>query len=870
MIQVSVSAPPRGGAEQANKTFTAQTVRGSFAWGSSPATATLDYPGDAPVTVGALVNFRVGAHYFAGICKSDVSVNGSDGYLRSLEFNDLRHFLTWDWVFGAFNLPDVRLVDGVRIKRYKHIYPGDYATYTWTFTNAPLPAWKILDAVLRAPTVFTPWSVNLTSNGMFPGGLLSAPIYGVDCLSGMRLDALLNLICDKTGLVFCHDPLSGPLLGANASNAGQVGPGRLGDYRLVFTRKGYGVLPLPFPAESDERRLGSALTENAQNVCILGDRNLYQVLEVPMIKDWAPAWEQFMEVDMLAQDLYDHEVNPLNGVAYNNYSAGNAGGDDPDHWIGAGDAKARALEITVAEYVALRNARPAADGAQFADTRKFGGRWRMDMPAALYIETLVFRAFRPDIDGVDNIHGNLVPLTSAEIADQLLARTYYDPLAGSMTVDNPPQPVDGNGVLIAKGYQVGEDLFRLVQPDRMNADFFSAANRVWAQVGFQIDDSGEGVRFIIADAPVFVSDNLLTTVGNYVVLNAGATLAVPEVKAALVFRCEPYVYWQGTGLITSGPRDPALPLPGRSRVEPVGDLNQEFIVDASGDFTEIPYADNLYANDKAQLFAQSLLLNQPSYLAGGYKLVWNPAKALAAFGTPLAPGTTSCFDRLDIEVGPDGVMEVVDFTAERQRDRFEPERELDRRSLQNSLFPGQQELRQQAQDQERFNAVLRKTPADLFDLFRKLLRGEVDGNLFPTKFASGATLPATLPVGTPILRAPANTVATAPGSVSPTTDTVFVGVVKRHNESTAGQFYVQTTGDTLALVQGPVNENDPLGASTAGGTDFSTNGAYLVKSGTPPVGLALEAITGSGIQLIKVRLGAGSGGVSDSGLAVWI
>lgn len=843
-IEIQIAAPPRGNGQQAAGKFYAQSMRGSFAWGSSPATATLTYVGNAPVSAGAMVSFTIGGHFFSGICKSDTDVSASNGHLRTLEFVDLRYFLEWDWVFGAFNLPDVRLVNGRRLKRYKHMYPADYSIGRWTYTTAPLPAWQILDAFLGAPTVFTKWSVNLTSNGLFMNGLLNGAIYDVDASSGLRLDALFNLICEKTGLVFCHDPFSG----GDYSTKGvpqHVGPGLLGQYRLVFTRKGYGLLPLPFPANADDRRVGVTLTENPTNVCVLGERSQYQMLEVPMIKDWSAAWEQFIEVDLLAKDLFDHEVNPMTGVRYNAYPS------DPEQWQGAGDAKARALEITVREYVTLRNLRVANSGAAFADYRKFGGRLRMDMPAALYIERILFRAFKPDWAWIKNLDGQQIPLDSAPIADRLLCRTYYDPVTGAMSIDSPPEPVDGNGVLIVKGFQVGEDLFRLVQPDRMNANFFSGSNRLFGQVPMLIDDSGEGIRFVISEVPVFVSDNLLTTVDGNVVLNAAYTLQTPQVMAALVFEAERYVYWKGNGIIRTGWNawlDPSNPLPGRNRVEPVNGLMQELVVDADGHFTEIPYADNQTADAKALVIAQSLLLSQSSYLLGGYNLKWNPKQPLNEFGTPLAPANSSCIDRIEIQTGEGGVMEVVDFTGERQRDQFVPERELDRRTLQNTLFPGQQELRQHAQDQKRFNAVLKQTPKNLFSLFQRLLRGEVDGNLFPTRFVPGSALAATLAVGTPIVRGPTAGCATAPGSVG-TGDSVFVGVTVRHNEPTGGTFYVRQQGQTLARVQGPVAVNDPIG--------LSGNGDCLKKSGTPSVGRALEAIAGSAVTTIMVQLGAG-------------
>jgi len=193
--------------------------------------------------------------------------------------------------------------------------------------------------------------------------------------------------------------------------------------------------------------------------------------------------------------------------------------------------------------------------------------------------------------------------------------------------------------------------------------------------------------------------------------------------------------------------------------------------------------------------------------------------------------------------------------------------------VQNTLFPGQQELRQEGLDQKRLNAGLRAMGSPLLGQFQKLLRGEVDGNQRYLRFIPGTALPATLPVGTPLVINPqpagqsGNATAVAPASVTAQATNQFAGVTIRHNESTNRAFCVQTIGDTYARVMGPVNANDPIGLSAAGGSDFATNGAYLVGSGTPAVGLALEPISGSSVQLIKVRLGSGGGGGGDP---VWL
>ena len=848
-ISINVGPAARGGTAQAVLKLSGQSMRGSFAWGSAPGSATLVYAGTAAaVSIGARLDFTIGGHYFAGLCKSDTVAESTGGTLRTLEFVDLRYYLTWDWVFGSWNLPDVRLVNGRRVKRYAHIHPADWATQQRTFTDQPLPASQILQESFQAPTIFTAWRWDLTSNGLFPDGLLNAPVYDIEAGSGMRLDALLNLICEKTGLVFTLDPR--PAL-AN------------GDTRLVFTRKGCGVLPLPFPANSDTRSMGLTLTDNPMNICVVGDRNKYQLLNVPMIKDWSAPWELYFEPELFVKDIYDHEIDPVSGSHYNAFT------DDPDHWHGYGAAKVRASEITVAQYITLRTARGgtwATTAPGFADPRKYAGRWRMDLPAMLYITALVFRAFRPNISGFTNVNGDTVSLASTPIADQLLCRVMLEYGTGAMT-SIPTEPVEGNGLLAVKGYQFGEELFRLAAPDRIHPGFFQAAARGWSSVNFQIDDSGEGTRFLLAEQPVFVGSEanpLIVEVDGYAVLNADFDLAAPEVKAALVFDAERYTYWLGTGWSGKRTPNPNAALPGRNRVEAVNGLQMEFVADyVAPVLVEIPYADNQTADGKANLIAETLLLTQRAYLVGGYNLVWRPSQALSSFGVPLAPSDSSCIDRINITHGPGGITEVVDFTCERARDYFEPERELDRRSIQNSLFPGQQELRHSTNDQRRLNAGLRSL-GNLMGLFQKVLSGEVDGNLKLMRFVSGASLPTDLPVGTPLVMVPTspgaagNSTAVAPAAVPTAGAKVFVGLTVRHNEPTGGAFRVQQSGDGYARVQGPVAVGDGLGLSSAGGGDFGTNGAYLTKGSG--VGQAIDPITGTAIKLIRVRLSTAKGG----------
>ena len=819
-LSVTASGVPRGSGDQTETEFVAQSMTASFAWGSAPGTATIVYVGNgAPIQTGALIELSLGAHYFCGICKSDVGNTGSsEGMTRTLQFADLREFLSWDYVFCAFNKPWVVLVNGVRQKRYRHVYPADFDTLTWTITSAPLNATDILEAVLGATTLGTQWVYDLTDRNLFPGGLMNYPIYDFDCLGGKRLDAALNEICERAGCVF--GLISTPLA----------------RYNLVFTRKGYGTMA-DFPPNSDNRRMGVALSGHPTMVRVLGDRNFYQVMDVAMEPDWAPAWQAFIVFELFAQDIYQrlYASTP----------------NDPEGYVGRQLANARALTITVAEYVALA-------GAQFADGRKYAGRWRMDMPCALYLSQLLMRAFRPaagfvfrkadgtsGADGTDGwAEGSAIPLTSLDIADRLLCKVYQsDPTDGTMQFDLTT-PADGNGYAIVQGYQVGADLFKTIGSAQFNLDFFQNVTGVWSHMPFQIDDSGEGVRFIIFDEPVIVSDDLVVGVDGHAVINAAFTLRVPAVKAALVFEAERFSYAQGEG--------------GRQMVENVGGLNAELVV-AAAEYQEVLYANGVGSQAKAREIATWTLLRQYYYSEGGFKLIWVPGTPIATFGM----GLTSLVDRVTITVSPrEGTVEVVDLTNERQRDVFEPEREFDRRTMGTSLFPGQAELRIQAEYSRKLAAAFKQLPgvgARLSDLLNGALGS--DEPLLDAWFVNGEA--GSMPAGTVIRKAPTtitagapntNTVATWPGSIT-SADSVFVGATVRQGEDTMKSFKVQRSGVTLVRVQGPVAANAAVGlAGSVVGWE------YLTAGGTPSVGMVRQAILDDSVKLIEVDLGSGGGG----------
>jgi hypothetical protein len=298
-------------------------------------------------------------------------------------------------------------------------------------------------------------------------------------------------------------------------------------------------------------------------------------------------------------------------------------------------------------------------------------------------------------------------------------------------------------------------------------------------------------------------------------------------------------------------------------VEYVSGLCAE-LVGTDGDYEEITFGDGVTANEKASTIASNLLLCQYYYISGGYKNI----QKNGPLGTPL----TSIIDRVDVDFNPRGFLEIVDMTTERGRDSFEPERDLERRTLQNSLFPGQDKLRQQTREFQRIGAGLKGMTRDQTNQFIEFLKGNFGGNTISTRFdPEFGDVPTgqLIRVGTPLFKPPvdnstkppSNTLATYPTDVDPSFDTIFIGVTSSHNQNANGVLYVVTDGETLCWVQGPIQENDPIGVNPEGYPNFaSSNLAYLVNSTDNPVGIALQPVTDSNVKLIKVRLSAGAGG----------
>lgn len=805
--------------------FSASAIKVSNQWGLQPATATLEFIADSPLCQGQVLDIYIAGYEFHGICKSCTFIEStSSGKKYDLEFADYREYLnSWDDVYCYFNKMEHITIDGKRYRRWVHIYPADWDFKKKTYTNSPLTAAQIIEAMLRSKTVGVYWKVfysDLNSN-IFSGyhpSLKTLPSYDIDCESGKKLGAAIQEVIDQHGILLTILPIS---------TSGTVG------YDLVFARKGEGS-NVEIPTDSDDRRVGIVLTDNPTRIRIIGEDNLYQFHNISVEPDWAPGWSRFFDTSIFVQWVFENGKTP-DGVKFNAIPG------DVEYTIGYQLAKSKALEMTVSQVASVLGKE------NFADYRKCQGKCRMDMPAFLYIKTLLFRAFKlPNSFSFKNTYGNLISYSDTVLSSEMLCGVTHDPITGKMSwnVDDPP---DGGGYAIVQGYRIGEDSFKTINPKRFNMDQWISSQSLWQHIPFTLDDSGEADgKYLAFDDPVILSEDLFyigdtgsekSIMNGFCGLRANPTIRVPNVQVALTFQAETFANYFGNG--------------SKDETVRVNGLSEQF-VGTTSDYTSIPFSDGENATYKAESVANSYLSRQYSYPNGSYRIgLFQDSDG--NWPTPIL--LTGIVDRISLDYSSKGLFVVYDLTAERTARTFERARDFDRKERDRGLFAGQKELKNEATTLLLTAKAMSRDRRFVKDM-ADALHGDTTQVLITTP-----TVGDKIPIGTPIWKSPqvGGENSTASATSGAATQNVFVGTSIIHNQTVGEMCRVKQDGVTFIRVKGPVAVNQTVGKPTDSTAD------YLVASGnTVAVGTALQAITTTDIRLIEVRLGAAASETTES------
>lgn len=799
------------------------------------------------VKVGSAIQLTVGPYFFSGVCRKDSGIISSGGRKRELLFEDYRRWLAYDRVYAAFNKSDDQLVGGYRRRRWQHILPHFHFRRHRTWTAAPYTMAQVLSLVLSGPGIETPWRMAyLDANGTIHDGYhpsMNYPIYDLDFERGKSLADLLLDICEATGLIYALIPTETNL------------------FRIVWGMKGVDGPDSVDLTNSDDRESATEFSGHPTRVRIIGDRNVYQIHDITLEPDWNTNWNQFYDTNLLADYIY-RNGNDENGVAYSNIA------DDAEHIIGRQKALSRSLEITVWEFNSEFGAGLAAD---FRDNHRYQGKCRNDMPASLYIQSLLFRAFRlPSNFFFYNTYGQREYLASLDVVEKLLAGITFDPVTGETFWDMDDNQ-DGNAFVLVQGYQIGKDMFERVRPDRFNLDAWNTVQELWQKIDVSIqnnnDDQGPTILF---DEPVLRCENIVEMVNGFAVLKAAPTFVVPNVKACLTFAAENFSWYQT--LVVSDPTSPPVINEGAQVAIPqthdatlnINGLGGEFIR-AAGVTTEVPYWNGKLVRTMAVEYANTFLLRQQIHSTGSFKKQFNNGDTAYELHGKI--------DRISISHTTSGSYVTVYRTNERLRWNFEPERNLDRWRQYDQLLPGEAEMRKNSEAAYKV-AVAARSSKDAYKLIADAFNGtqiHAPAELTQVKpNYAAAVADYTVPAGSifvsrPHAASPSASETTMPvvASKANSAHVMFSGVSVREGEAIDGTHgaivRLQKNGRALVRVRGPVVRGDMVKLHPGLGESLVGEN-YLSTSGTgDTVGKACQAIEDDSVALIQVDIGAGSG-----------
>lgn len=774
-------------------TFGGGTVKAlnfTSAWGLSPGSGTATVLGSFSISTGQDFAFTLGGATVYGVVKNPVlNLDAGSGESYSVPLVDNREKLQWDHVECYFNVTEIIEVDPAtyglaRKRRYRSILPNDWHAQIVTYTDNPLTAAQILTAIFGADTVRYSWTYVTHTK-------LSDPVYNIEADTGSTVGNLVQQVLDKLCLLM-----------------------RLsGQYQLTFGVKGDASLPTYTGTNVKNINLGEAMSNQAPAVRIVGDRNRYQVLHLDLVADWKSAWEAYL-----------FEGDWLDAVK-TSYSL-------PDT-----TPSERAMISAKARTISVNDWVTKTSDSSFVDTARFGDVSRMSMPAWVYINDIVFKAYRMQTDGSDYPQPdglNGIPLHSLKLEDGLLARATYNATTGALSyyAEGGVYQIytDDKAFIISRGQPV--DLSDPAKRDVLDPDSAGGLASKWfVQNRFKIDHKNFTVVF---DDPVFEpgegDDGLFLFVNSdtdlpadhpsrhLVVPNAAATISAAAVRGSFCFSAERYHRDFGSGV--------------RRAASYVSGLSFHCLMEEGAFKAEIKYDTSPVetADQKAQKAANAFLAKTNTYSSGSFE-------RLGTAGTTLTPALDRVTYTLDAS---GGLREVVEFTKERGPDYFESERELERRALSDDLFPGMRDNRETARDYEYQSKVLAGLRATAST--RKYLSLN---DIWNTPVGNVHSAPTT--VFPSEAYAAGEVIFLNVAGTADVNGKVFQGVVisanlqdgKAHPVATQGTVPVKITGKCVAGAQVGVNDGEKV--ARVGGTKI--------------IGRVTQSYDGTGTVTLPVRLG---------------
>lgn len=754
--------------------------------GLTPASATIEaYGGDVFLSDSPVV-LNIGSFVFNGII-TDSRLNTDEGQSLHVVVTDNRILLQDDAVYCFFNgveiIEDDPTTPGIdRKKRFFHILPEDWETQKKTYTEQAKTAQEICQALFGSSTVHNGWSGNFTSE-------FQNPVLGFDANTGKKLGTAIQEICDAIGVQMT-------LSGSN---------------QLDFSVKGIGIEPTPSSFDCTNISYGNARGPQATRLRVVGDRNLYQDMPITLEKDWSSHFEQFWFKPAWVQRVID-----VFGLST----------DPADR--GAAEAKAR--RVTLREYA-------DESGEDAEDRGTWGEVSRMEIPAWIYIDDIVFKAYRVPSDY--SING--LPLSSLELRDGLLCAVENSE-AGDFNYKDEEVYPEAKAYCAVKGQPIS--LYDPKTKEGITPAQFAAMRTLWqANNRFNLDTKNKVIIFeeaVFVDSAgsgaLFIQPNtgiggLAADVENLVVPNASAIVTAAQVRASICFEAERFSKDFGSGR--------------RNEPRYVSGLQSHSLL-TSGSFTrEIDYADGDTADEKSVKIGAAALV-APEYITSGGFTRWGSA------GTILNGAIDRITVTLYFESGGEGegISEHIEYSKERYPAHFESTLELQRRGASRDLFPGQKALEESARQSILLGKLQKAAKRQSERGFENLdaFTTRLPGNRDCGAFYAYATSDGSIPVGMPVFVDDEKFVDQSQAN--------FAGVITSHNvpNDYGHKIPLASQGTVPVRVQGPVKNGDSIGADD--GDDFAK------ANGKKFIGTCVSDYAGSQIVLLPVRLtGSGSSSV---------
>jgi hypothetical protein len=762
--------------------------------GVAPTGGEFTLAGEVRPSIDQAVSFELpGGQTFRGVVKS--WTYSRDRSTTRVQVADYRDRLRKEHIAGMFNIvkhvkddPETTGIDRARL--YEHLLPGNVGTWTVTRTRDPMSAMDVLDATLGE----FGWSIRGSE-------ILNTPVFSLDWSTGEYLDTILSQILQKLGLQ------AWIVMGETRS--------------LEVGVRGVGDVPGK-PAGTHVVEVGATSTDTPTRVTVVGDRELHQDLNVPFVPDWNRAWEDFW-----LEERWLTYVDQMFGPYENTVE-------------GRSRQAIKARTVTVREVA-------AALGGNYADARKYSEINRMDIPAWIYREHILWKAYR--VSAAYRSHDDLTP-QQMELHSGLLAEVQHSGSTGGEIIYVAEE---GGG----KRYEPGTSAFviakgmglRAWDPSRdgnVSAAAFADAREVWTTISdFTIDSDEDTLYF---KEPLFVpgqiadgkglfifpnqaggldieaEDEALVNVG---VQNPDVELTPAEVKASVVWKRGRFIREFGTG-------------ERRARHYESG-LTRHMLYGQGGVGEEVTYFDGETAEEKAAEIEKTIT---------GLEGVGRPTEvSVDSWTTPnYVPRLSGAVESLSISFSSRGYLTTIKLDDNIDRVRWESSMELVRRSAAGEVYPGQEDLRQET-----------RAIAQLARLKAAVLV-ENSGEQRPTSLTAAAQRPVTAgDVGFRRLTKPADRDVLA-GEVLFTDSSgsvvdiaapslAFGGVAIAGSKfPTVG---VATQGIVPVRVQGPFNPGDVVGCEDGE--------AFARVGGTKPVGVINHhrPYVGTNVITVPVRLGAG-------------